>query len=59
MAVVFGIIMRWDGREPAMSDAIMTLGIINHDVRCHLDSGNNKAASLLLLRFTKVSNTKD
>ena len=25
---VFGIIMRWDGREPAPSDAITTLGIL-------------------------------
>ena len=27
--------------------------------RCHHDSGNNKAASLLLLSFAKLSNTKD
>ena len=43
---VFGIIMRWDGREPAPADAITTLG-------------NNKVASLLLLRSAKVSGTKD
>ena len=43
---VFGTILRWDGREPAL-------------VRCHHDSGNVKAASLLLLRFKKASITKD
>ena len=44
---VFGIIMRRDGREePA-------------PFRCHHDSGNNKAASLLLLSPVKVSSTKD
>ena len=43
---VFGMIMRWDGREPTLSDAVTTLG-------------NNKAASLLPLRFTKVSSAKD
>ena len=42
---VFGIIMRWEGREPSYSDAITTLG-------------NNKADSLLLLSFAKVSSTK-
>ena len=42
---VFGIIMRWEGREPFQSDVITTLG-------------NNKAASLLL-SFKKVSSTKD
>ena len=39
----------------------------NHDigrarartVRCHNDSGNNRAASLLLLRFKKASSAKD
>ena len=35
---VFGIIMRWDEREPSHPDVITTLG-------------NNKAASLLLLSF--------
>ena len=40
---VFGIIMKWDGREP-------------HIVRCHHDSGNNKDASLLRLLRLKVSN---
>ena len=25
---VFGIIMKWDGREPTSSDSITTLGII-------------------------------
>ena len=43
---VFGIIMRWERREPLQSDAITTLG-------------NNKAASLLLLRFAKVSTTEE
>ena len=43
---VVGIIMRWEGREPFSS-------------RCHGHSGINKAASLLLLSFAKVSNTKD
>ena len=38
--------MRWEGREPFPSDAITTLG-------------NNKAASLVLLRFARVSNTED
>ena len=46
---VFRIIMKWDGREP-------------HIVRCHHDSGNNKAGSLLrilkpkwvLARTTKI-----
>ena len=42
---VFGIIMRWEGREP-------------FPFNCHHDSVN-KAASLLLLRFAKVSSTKD
>ena len=44
--LVFGIIMKWDGREPAMSDNITTLGII-------------KLPSILLLRFAKVSSTKE
>ena len=43
---VFGIIIRWGGREP-------------FPFRCHHDSGINKAASLLLLGFAKVSKTKD
>ena len=43
---VFEIIMGWEGRDPFPSDAITTLG-------------NNQAASLLLLSFAKVSNTKD
>ena len=50
---VFGIIMRWEGREPFLSpfrrsppDAITTPGLIN-------------AAALLRLSFAKVSNTKD
>ena len=43
---VFGIIMRWEGREPFLSDAITTLG-------------SNKAACLLRLNFAKVSSTKD
>ena len=43
---VIGIIVRWEGREPFPSDAITTLG-------------NNKAASLQLLSFAKVSSTKD
>ena len=34
--------MRWEGREP-------------FPFRCHHDSGNNKAASLLLLSFAKVT----
>ena len=38
--------MRWEGREPFSS-------------RCHHDSGINKAASLLLLSYAKVNNTKD
>ena len=38
--------MGWEGRDPFPSDAITTLG-------------NNQAASLLLLSFEKVSNTKD
>ena len=38
--------MGWEGRDPFPSDAITTLG-------------NNQAASLLLLSFAKVSNTKD
>ena len=45
---VFGIIMRWEGREPSLSDVITTLG-----------KNNNEAASLLLLSFAKVSSTKD
>ena len=40
---VFGIIIKRDGREPRI-------------VRCHHDSGNNKAASLLCLQRSKVSN---
>ena len=40
---VFGIIIKRDGREPRI-------------VRCHHDSGNNKAASLLRLPRAKVSN---
>ena len=44
--LVFGIIMRWGSREPFPSVAITTLG-------------NNRAASLLLLSFAKVSGTKD
>ena len=40
---VFGIIIKRDGREPRI-------------VRCHHDSGNNKAASLLRLLSSKVSN---
>ena len=43
---VVGIIMRWDRREPFLSNVIKTLG-------------NNKASSLLLLGFAKVSSTKD
>ena len=42
---VLGIIIRWERREPFPS-------------RRHHDSGNNKAASLLLLSFAKVNNTK-
>ena len=38
--------MRWEGREPFLSDAITTLG-------------SNKAACLLRLNFAKVSSTKD
>ena len=44
--LVFGVIMKIDGREP-------------HIVRYHHDSGNNKAASLLLrvrLMRLKVTN---
>ena len=38
---VFGMIVRWERRDPSC-------------FRCHHDSGNNKAASLLLLlRFSK------
>ena len=43
---VFRIIMRWEGREPFLPDAITTLG-------------NIKADSLLLLSFAKVISTKD
>ena len=43
---VFGIIMGWEGKG--------TLPF-----RCHHDRGIKKAASLLLLSFAKVSNTKD
>ena len=43
---VFGIIMRWEGREP-------------FSFRYHHDCGISKAVSLLLLSFAKVSNTKD
>ena len=38
--------MKWDGREPAPSDVVTTLG-------------NNKAASLLLVSSAKVSSTED
>ena len=44
--IVFGIITRWDQREPFPS-------------RCHHDAGNDKAASPLLLGVPKVSNTND
>ena len=40
---VFGIIIKRDGREPRI-------------IRCHHDSGSNKAASLLRLLRSKVSN---
>ena len=40
---VFGIIIKRDGREPRI-------------VRCHHDSGNNKASSLLRLLRSKLSN---
>ena len=40
---VFGIIIKRDGRESRI-------------VRCHHDSGNNKAASILRLLRSKVSN---
>ena len=42
---VLGIIMRWDGKSVPS--------------RCHRDSGINKAASLLILSYAKVSDTKD